>query len=205
MLAAYAKYAKSLNLRAELLHSSFGHKIVQISGLDAVKAFENETGKHIVQRIPPTESKGRRQTSVISVAVLSLPPEKDEKPLNINEVEITTQRGHGKGGQHQNKTDSAVRMSHKPTGFKVFINGRDQHSNKRDALRILTARVNEHYNEKNDAEYGKLRKTHLGDGGRGDKRRTYNFLESRCVDHILGTKTSNMKEIMKGNFGLLWK
>lgn len=194
-----------MGLEANLLHSSFGHKIVQISGPNAVKAFENETGKHIVQRIPPTETKGRKQTSVISVAVLSLPPERDIKPLNMNEVEITFMRGTGPGGQNKNKVESCCRAKHKPTGLQVVIDARDQGQNKKDALRILTVRVNEREIEKKEAEYGAERRARLGNGSRGEKRRTYNFLESRVADHILGTKTSNVKEVMKGNFGLLFK
>jgi peptide chain release factor 1 len=194
-----------MGLEADLLHSVFGHKIVQISGPNAIKAFENETGKHIVQRIPPTETKGRKQTSVISVAVLSLPPEKNEKPLNMSDVEITCAMGQGPGGQHRQKTASRVTARHKPSGLSVVIDGRDQSRNRKDAIRILTARVNEQEIEKKEAEYGAVRKAHLGNGSRGEKRRTYNFLESRISDHILGTKTSNIKEVMKGNFGLLFK
>ena len=206
LLDAYSKYAKNLKLETVLLQNSFGHKILQVSGPNAVKAFENETGGHTVQRVSPTEAKGRRHTSIVSVAVLPLPPEKDEKSLNSNDLDITFQTGRQKsGGQNVNKVASACRCVHKPSGLSVFINGRDQHSNKRDAIRILTVRVNQQKNDKQEQDYGRIRKEHLGNGNRGEKRRTYCFIDSRVTDHILGTKTSNIKEVMKGNFKLLWK
>lgn len=159
----------------------------------------------MVQRIPPTETKGRKQTSVVIVGVLPIKEEACTEPLPESELEIICQTGHGKGGQHQNKTASAVRMKHKPTGLSVFINGRDQHANKRDALKILTARVHEQRLSEADADYAAIRKAQLGDGGRSNKIRTYNFLKSRVVDHRLGTKTGNVKGIMNGRFDLLFK
>lgn len=143
---------------------------------------------------------------MVCVAVLPIPPDGSIKPLPTEEVDITTQCGHGPGGQHQNKTESAVRVVHKPTGISVFINGRDQHSNKREALKILTARVNDLKNNADKAVYGNLRKIQMDGGGRGNKVRTYNFMESRIVDHRLGTKTSQVRQVIeKGNFDLILK
>ena len=113
------------------------------------------------------------------MAVLPLPPRFNFHPLPNDELEVKTQGGTGPGGQHQNKTDSAVRMKHKPTGLQVFINGRDQQRNRREALRILTVKVYEQYHVKQAAAYGAERKTQMGSGGRGDKTRTYNFIDSR--------------------------
>ncbi len=145
MFAAYLKYAEHLKLKSELLDASDGHITAKFTGAGVWDAFKNEAGKHVIQRCPPTERSGRRHTSVVAVAVLSLPPDKGYKPLPEDELDIKTQNGHGPGGQHQNKTQSAVRMVvHKPTGLQVFINGRDQHGNRAEALRILTARVNEY-------------------------------------------------------------
>jgi peptide chain release factor 1 len=180
--------------------------VVKFTGRDAGKLFRHEPGKHCVQRVPPTEKKGRRHTSLVTVAVLPMPPDNEPRPLPDDELEVKTQPGHGPGGQHQNKTASAVRMTHKPTGLQVFINGRDQHSNRREALRILTARVNEHLAEQSNREYARLRKSQRDGGGRGNKVRTYNFIgEGRVVDHRLGVKTRKVKEVMKGRFELLFE
>ncbi len=140
LFAAYLKYASGLGFKHELLHSDYGHIVAKISGKGVGNAFKHEPGKHCVQRIPETEAKGRKQTSIVVVGVLPIRNDTGFEPLKDAELEVTTQRGHGKGGQHQNKTDSAVRMRHIPTGLAVFINGRDQHSNKREALKKQDAK-----------------------------------------------------------------
>lgn len=179
--------------------------IAKISGEGAASAFQHEPGKHCVQRIPDNDPKGRKQTSIVTVGILPIKVEAAGERLRDQDIEVTAQCGHGPGGQHQNKTASAVRMKHIPTGITVFINGRDQYSNKIEARKILTARVNEKIRSETDGEYDQFRKEMMGDGGRSDKIRTYNFLESRVVDHRLGTKTQNVKAIMKGEFGILFK
>lgn len=124
--------------------------------------------------------------------------------LPESELAVTTQGGHGKGGQHQNKRDSAVRMRHVPTGLTVFINGRDQHANRREALRILTAKVNDYKQSQADAQYAVARKAQLGDAGRGGKIRTYNFIDCRAVDHRSGRKTPHVRRVIeRGEFELL--
>lgn len=204
LAAAYVKYAKSLNFSAEILHTSEGHEVLQINGRNVWNYFKDETGNHVVQRIPPTESKGRKQTSYVRVGVLPLKKESEYKKLAEKDLEITAQTGRQKaGGQNVNKVCSAIRAVHKPTGIKVFINGRDQGSNKYKAMQILTARVNDHYSGIDKRSYDSIRKNQLGDGSRGNKVRTYNFLESRVVDHITGKKTGNVKAVMKGQFELL--
>lgn len=205
LFSAYSRYAASKSLKIEILDSGIGHKTAKVSGSGAWKAFRHEPGKHCVQRVPPTERHGRKQTSMVSVAVLPLPEESKVTRLPESELEISYTTGTGPGGQHRNKTASCVRAAHTPTGIVVVIDGRDQHSNKRTALRILAARVQEHRQAKIDGEYGAKRREQHGGGGRGDKVRTYNFMESRVVDHRLGTKTSNVKEVMKGGFDLLFR
>lgn len=173
-----------------------------VSGKNALDKFRDESGKHVVQRCPPTENKGRRHTSTVAVSVLPIVAESDFS-LNDKDIETTTQRGHGPGGQHQNKTDSAVRMVHKPTGTTVFINGKDQHSNRREARRILESRIAESQRQAQHNKRAKAKREQIDGGGRGNKIRTYNFINSRAVDHRTGIKTSKLKKVMKGQFDLL--
>lgn len=199
LFAAISKFAVSKSLRLTLLTSTTGHIAARVEGKGVWRVLSPEIGTHCIQRIPPTETKGRRHTSYVSVAVLPI-VDQQITPLDMREVEVTTQGGHGKGGQHQNKSDSAVRMKHRPTGLTVFINGRKQVANKAEALRVLTARVNDHQRQKSDAEYLHLRQSQFGSSGRGQKIRTYNFMDGRAVDYRTN-KRSNVKSIVaKGEF-----
>jgi peptide chain release factor 1 len=205
----YTKYAARLGFNAETLADEPGHYTIKVSGRGVWPAFQHEPGKHSVQRVPPTERNGKKQTSLITVAVLPLPPEHTQQQLAERDLETITQTGkQGAGGQNVNKVASAVRMKHKPTGLSVFVNGRDQKQNKREALRILTFRVNEQRRLKDESAYADKRKTQMlsgGDrvGGRGDKVRTYNFIRGEVIDHRLNRRTGNVKEIMKGNLHIL--
>lgn len=198
LASVYLKYAAKKNLKSEIVSSSDGSITLEFRGHGVWNAFKNEPGKHVVQRCH-----GKRQTSVVAVGVLPI-FEFSKQQLKDDEIEIKTQNGHGPGGQHQNKTASAVRMVHKPTGLQVFINGRSQQDNRRLAREILTARVNQHLLEQNQSAYSAERRGQLGDTSRGDKVRTYNFYKNLVHDHRLDRKTTQIKDVMKGDLDLLW-
>jgi peptide chain release factor 1 len=210
LLEAYLKYSEKCGLKSDILTKEYGHVRVKISGKDVWKRFKNENGKHIVQRVPVTERNGRRQTSVITVAVI--PPQIETKLelLKEKDLEIKFQVASGPGGQHRNKTASACRMRHLPTGLEVFISkGRDQHANKREALEILTKRVNDAKRSKIEGDYNSNRKDQMKYGtdeigGRGDKTRTYNYIRGEITDHNLNKSTRDIKSFMKGNFEVLF-
>jgi peptide chain release factor 1 len=204
LFAAYALYAKRKNLAVEIVSSDDSHISATVRGAGAGEAFQYESGKHCVQRIPENDRKSRKQTSIVAVAVLPIKTDVAIPQLRDSDLQTETCGGHGPGGQHQNATDSAVRMKHVPTGIVVFINGRDQKYNKITARRVLTARVYDKLKSESDAEYAALRKEQLGDAGRGDKVRTYNFLKSQATDHRFNVKTGNIKPLMKGQFELLF-
>lgn len=200
----YVRYAASKRLATELLSDEDGHTVLKVTGEAAGRVFRHEPGKHSVQRVPVTESSGRRQTSLVSVAVLPMPPKSEYRPIPECEIEWKAQTGkQGAGGQNVNKVASAVRMTHVPTGLSVFINGRDQGQNRKQAHDILSARVYELKRRLATEGYDKIRRAVLADTGRGDKVRTWNFIEGRIADHNLGTKTRNVKEVMKGNLDLI--
>lgn len=156
-----------------------------------------------MQRYPETERGGRKHTSLVSVAVLPLPPEKQSKPLHLSEIEMSITTGSGPGGQARNTTATAVKIIHKPTGLSARVDSRDQSQNKKEALRILTARVNEFYSSEEYKKYGSMRQSQLGGGRRGKKIRTYNFINHFVKDHELNTKTSKIDDIMRGKFDLI--
>jgi len=198
----YIKYAERKQLKSEILFQDEGVVSIMVSGQNADTVFQHEVGKHCVQRVPPTENKGRAHTSIISVAVLPLLEQSGFK-LNNNEVDIEAARGSGPGGQHRNKTSSMIRAKHLPTGIVVCIDGRDQHQNKKRAIRILSSRVAELYQSQKQSAYDFNRKRQLDGGGRSNKIRTYNFVKNRVVDHRLNKKSTRIDEIMKGRLDLL--
>lgn len=141
---------------------------------------------------------------MISVAVLPI-RENTVASLKPDEIEIATYIGSGPGGQHRNTTETAVRARHKETGITVCINSRSQDANKKEAIKILNAKVTALRQEKMEEKYGSARKNQMGGGTRSDKIRTYNFMTSLCKDHRLNRKTSKLKQIMKGDFRLLFE
>lgn len=207
---AYLKYSSNLGFKTETIHDSDGHMIAKICGRGVGLAFQYESGKHCVQRIPDNDSKGRKQTSIVTVTVMPIRHISANESLAEKDIEVVFQTGkQGAGGQNVNRVKSAVRMKHKPTGISVFINGRDQGRNREEALRILTFRVNEQKRIASEMDYDLKRKNQMSGnndsiGGRGDKIRTYNFIRSYITDHRLDISTNNVKEFMKGNFSSLF-
>lgn len=169
-----------------------------MSGQLASKLFANEAGGHRFQRVPPNERRGRVQTSTITVAVL---PEAKANQVTIREqdLEWRTRRGSGPGGQHRNKTESTVDLLHKPTGIKVTADSRSQYQNKVTALEILRAKLLDSQRERGILERNRERKSQVGLGMRGDKRRTIRVQDNQVVDHEL-RKVTTYKEYAKGNF-----
>jgi len=201
---AYIKYAQNNGLRLENDQWENGKVSLVFAGSGAHRLFAMEAGRHCVQRVPPTEKKGRRQTSIVTVAVTVPAADAVASKLNMAEVTITTKRGSGPGGQHRNKTESCVVARHVPTGLTATIDGRDQHANKRLALRVLAARVQEQTSNNLRIDAAKAKREQVGSGGRGEKIRTYNFIDSRAVDHRTGVRTGKVDDVIgKGKFELL--
>ena len=205
LLRMYTMYAEAQGFKTEVLSSNptelGGYKEVsfEITGDGAYSRFKFESGGHRGQRVPQTESQGRIQTSTATVAVL---PEADEVEFEINqsELKIDTFRSSGAGGQHINKTDSAIRITHLPTGTVVECQDeRSQHKNKERALKILSARLLEVEQQKHKDEIDSARRAQVGTGDRSERIRTYNFPQGRVSDHRIGLTLYKIDAIMNGN------
>lgn len=169
-----------------------------ISGEDVYKVLKYESGVHRVQRVPVTEAQGRIHTSTATVAVL---PEAEEVDIEIKneDLEITTTRASGAGGQHVNTTDSAVQMTHKPTGVTVYCaDERSQHKNRAKALTVLRSRLLEQKQREEQEKYAAHRRNQIGTGDRSERIRTYNFPQSRLTDHRIGLSLS-LPTVIEGN------
>lgn len=162
------------------------------SGKKAKEIFKNEAGGHRWQRIPPTEKRGRVHTSTITVAVLTEVSHR-EFDINYKDLDWKYSRGTGPGGQHRNKTDSCVNLTHIPTGLKVRVDGRSQDSNKIMALQILRARLKDEQHSKLYNARNKTRQSQVGSGMRGDKIRTIRVRDDQVTDHVTGHTTTYKK------------
>jgi len=183
---------------ALVLEDTLGFVLLQVSGEKAPLAFKNEAGGHRFQRVPPTEKRGRVHTSTITVAILGLPQESQVK-LNDRDLEWKATRGSGPGGQHRNKTESAVQLKHLPSGIQVRVETeRSQHMNLATAKAVLAARLQEASTSASQDARNGVRKGQVGTGMRGDKVRTIAIQRDQVVDHRLGTRTSVAK-YLKGD------
>jgi peptide chain release factor 1 len=173
--------------------------IASVSGRGVFARLKFESGVHRVQRVPTTESSGRIHTSAATVAVL---PEAEEVDITIDakDLRIDTYRAQGAGGQHVNTTDSAVRVTHLPSGIVVTCqDGKSQHKNKAKAMKILRARLYEHEHERRNAEMAANRKSQVGSGDRSQRIRTYNFPQGRVTDHRIGLTLHKLEDVIAGD------
>jgi peptide chain release factor 1 len=173
---------------------------VRLAGDAVYEALKFESGGHRVQRVPATETQGRIHTSACTVAVLPEPDEAEEVTLNPAELRIDTFRASGAGGQHINKTDSAVRVTHLPTGLVAECqDDRSQHRNKAKALAVLAARLRDRERLERQAREAATRKGLIGSGDRSDRIRTYNFPQGRLTDHRINLTLYKLGSIMEGD------
>ena len=208
LLRMYTRFAESQGWRCEIVSESVselgGYKevVVRIEGDQVYGALKFESGGHRVQRVPATETQGRIHTSACTVAVLPEPDEAEAIKINPSDLRIDTYRASGAGGQHINKTDSAVRITHLPTGIVAECqDGRSQHSNKAQALKVLTARIQEKDRAERAAKDAAMRKGLIGSGDRSDRIRTYNFPQGRWTDHRINLTLYKLNFIMEGDLG----
>ncbi|BBO27165.1 peptide chain release factor 1 [Alteromonas sp. I4] len=206
----YSRYAETKGWRIELVsanegeHGGFKEVIANVSGDGAYGVMKFESGGHRVQRVPETESQGRIHTSACTVAVLPEIPESEAIEINPADLRVDTFRASGAGGQHVNKTDSAIRITHIPTGVVVECQDeRSQHKNRAKAMSVLQARLNQIEQDKRDAEEASTRRNLVGSGDRSERIRTYNFPQGRVTDHRINLTLYRLDEVIEGSLGLL--
>lgn len=210
LLRMYTRYAERNRWQVEMMSESpsdlGGYKevIIRIAGLGAYSKLKFESGGHRVQRVPATETQGRIHTSACTVAVMPEADELTDVIINNADLRIDTFRASGAGGQHINKTDSAVRLTHIPTGIVVECqDGRSQHQNKAQAMRVLASRIMDGQLREKQAKEAATRKSLIGSGDRSERIRTYNFPQGRMTDHRINLTLYKLDFIMDGDLAEL--
>ncbi len=206
----YSRYADGKRWQVELINAQEseqgGYKevVIRIIGEGAYSQLKFESGGHRVQRVPTTESQGRIHTSACTVAIMPEVDEIDQIKINPADLRVDTFRASGAGGQHVNKTDSAIRITHLPTGIVVECQDqRSQHKNRAQAMSVLQSRIMSEKQDKQDAEQAETRKLLVGSGDRSERIRTYNFPQGRVSDHRINLTLYKLAEIMEGDLSQL--
>ena len=206
----YSRYAELNKWQVEVLsasqgeHGGYREVIARIIGQGAYSRLKFESGAHRVQRVPETESQGRIHTSAATVAVLPEADEIDSLEINPADLKVDTFRASGAGGQHVNKTDSAIRLTHLPSGIVVECQDeRSQHKNRARALSLLSAKLLSTEQEKQKAQESETRRLQVGSGDRSERIRTYNFPQGRMTDHRINLTVYKLDEFMAGNLDLV--
>jgi peptide chain release factor 1 len=204
----YSKYAETQGWSLEIIsaregeHGGYKEIISRVTGNSIFAKLKFESGAHRVQRVPATESQGRIHTSACTVAVLPEPDEVEETDINPADLRVDTYRASGAGGQHVNKTDSAVRLTHLPTGIVVECQDeRSQHKNRARAMSLLQARLLDAQVSAQEAEHAEKRKLLVGSGDRSERIRTYNYPQGRVTDHRINLTLYKLDEIVEGSLG----
>ena len=197
---SYIKMSQRLGWTAQTVGEYLGELHIEIQGND-LTGLENESGGHRIQRIPPTERKGRVHTSTVTVAIID--PNIPDFSINENDLRIEWYSGTGAGGQHRNKHQNSCRITHIPTGMVATAQCRSRQNSYNEALDTIKKRFDNQLTNTYNNNLSLDRKSQVGSGQRGDKIRTYRFQDDRVQDHITG-KTSSVNKILKGNFDLLW-
>lgn len=202
----YSRYAERIGWRVEIVsanegeHGGFKEVISRVSGDAVYSKLKFESGAHRVQRVPETESQGRIHTSACTVAVMPEMDESEAIEINKADLRVDTYRASGAGGQHINKTDSAIRLTHIPTGVVVECQEeRSQHKNRAKAMALLASRLQQAETEKNQASQASTRKSLVGSGDRSERIRTYNFPQGRITDHRINLTLYKLNEVMQGD------
>ncbi|WP_439101891.1 peptide chain release factor 1 [Congregibacter sp.] len=202
----YSRFAERQGWRIEVLserpgeHGGYKEIISRIEGKDVYAFLKFESGAHRVQRVPETESQGRIHTSACTVAILAEPEELEAVEINKADLRVDTYRASGAGGQHVNKTDSAVRLTHLPTGIVVECQDeRSQHKNRARAMSLLQAKLDSSAEESQASEQAEQRRNLVGTGDRSDRIRTYNFPQGRVTDHRINLTLYKLDEVMAGD------
>lgn len=208
----YKLFADKSGWKYELLSCTesevggFKEYVMILSGQNVYRFLQYEGGTHRVQRVPATEAQGRVHTSAITVAVIPEPDEDSDIVIDEKDLRVDTYRASGAGGQHINTTDSAVRLTHIPTGIVVYCQQeRSQHKNKDKAMRLLKAKMAEVEQEKKQAALAQTRASQVGSGDRSERIRTYNFPQNRLTDHRINLTLYNLDQIMNGDMDRVTK